>query len=386
MPPRGAKIAILGDLHYEVEEDETFRLARAGLLARRPSAIFQLGDQGGYTHCGTRRSFVEGFEFLRGFGVPFCSLIGNHDLEGSEYRSDAEAIAAWRQVFGRRRPFRAVDLGAALGIVLSSTRFRANPACHHEVHIDDRQFAWLEATLASQRKRPTFVFSHAPIMGSGLRVLADLHLKCPNAWLNHTDRPERFIRLLRRHPQIKLWFSAHNHLGQNYPDSITRVGECAFVHTGVIGPVSRDGARHSRFVEYDRGGCQVSTFDHATGELIPNLRREYASERWEEWTSAPAEDGPEHFAPPAFPAREDRWRIERSVFALHRGMLIEYDHDLEAPLGVVIDGLRDERIIVENGSLQVRAESRTIELPRNEQGRFYRVYAPNPWLPLRLSA
>lgn len=56
-------------------------------------------------------------------------------------------------------------------------------------------------------------------------------------------RPQRFIQLVERNPNIKLWFSGHFHLSQNYADSISVVGSCAFVQTGVIGECNRDGNR-----------------------------------------------------------------------------------------------------------------------------------------------
>jgi hypothetical protein len=49
--------------------------------------------------------------------------------------------------------------------------------------------------------------------------------------------------LVEQHPNIKLWFSGHFHLSQNYADSISVVGSCAFVQTGVIGECNRDGNR-----------------------------------------------------------------------------------------------------------------------------------------------
>ena len=41
----------------------------------------------------------------------------------------------------------------------------------------------------------------------------------------------------------------HFHLSQNYSNSISVVGQTAFVHTGVIGESHRDGFRHSRLLK-----------------------------------------------------------------------------------------------------------------------------------------
>ena len=41
----------------------------------------------------------------------------------------------------------------------------------------------------------------------------------------------------------------HFHLSHNYMRSISVVGSCAFVQTGVIGDCNRDGFRHSRVLK-----------------------------------------------------------------------------------------------------------------------------------------
>lgn len=387
MPAKKHRFAVVGDLHYEAPQDDSYRAARAQILGLGPDDIVQLGDQGGYSHCGTWQSFMEGLDFLQGFDRPFATLMGNHDMEGPEYASDSETVAAWCEAFGARAPHRVFAIGPALAICLSTTRFRANRGCCHEVFIDDSQFAWFEEMLSQNRQRPTFVFSHAPILGSGLRVLQSIHLKCPNAWLNHTDRPERFIQVVRRHPQIKLWFSAHNHLGQNYPDSFSRVGDCTFVHTGVIGDVSRDDARHSRLVEHDRHGYRLSTVDHRSGETVANFRYDYTSGVGEMLSPHAATNGEVHFAPPPFPTGAAPLAAGRSVFAVSRGMLVEFDAELKAPLGVVAQDLADAEVRSISGELHFVSTRGTVQIVRpNEAGRFLRIFEPNPWREQRRSA
>lgn len=73
----------------------------------------------------------------------------------------------------------------------------------HEVFIDDAQLAWFEKTIvdhpASEGWR-IFVFSHAPIIGSGLRVLQECHVVNGCCWLNHNDgvSSKRFIQVRLR--------------------------------------------------------------------------------------------------------------------------------------------------------------------------------------------
>ncbi len=81
---------------------------------------------------------------------------------------------------------------------LSTVRFRSNMWSVHEVYVDDEQMAWFEATLAAAGDRPVVVFTHAPPMGSGLKVVQEVHVKNRCAWLNHSDRPQRFMELVNR--------------------------------------------------------------------------------------------------------------------------------------------------------------------------------------------
>lgn len=51
--------------------------------------------------------------------------------------------------------------------------------------------------------------------------------------------PMRFMRVCQSNPNIRLWFSGHLHLSHNYRESISAVGSCTFVQTGVIGNCNR---------------------------------------------------------------------------------------------------------------------------------------------------
>lgn len=86
---------------------------------------------------------------------------------------------------------------------------------------------WFEETLARYHDRNVFVFTHAPPMGSGLKVLQEIHVKNRCAWLNHSEDPSKFIDIVGRNPQIRLWLSGHFHLSHNYRDSISVVGRYA---------------------------------------------------------------------------------------------------------------------------------------------------------------
>lgn len=84
------------------------------------------------------------------------------------------------------------------------------------------------------------------------QVLHNVHVKNRCAWLNHSSNPRVFPDLVRRHPNVRMWFSGHFHLSHDYARSIGIAGGCAFVSCNVIGSYNRDGLRQSRVL---KGGC-----------------------------------------------------------------------------------------------------------------------------------
>ena len=74
-----------------------------------------------------------------------------------------------QEAFGHSHHWEA-DLGPAVALGLSTTRYRSNVSSHHEVYIDDEQLIWLEGRLKSCKDRPVVIFTHAPPLGCGLTV------------------------------------------------------------------------------------------------------------------------------------------------------------------------------------------------------------------------
>lgn len=264
------QLAVLGDLHLHPDQEDLFKKGQTQLngvfsadgYSERNSRLLQLGDLGSSkVKSGSRSCFELAQTYLEGFSAPHVLITGNHDLEGEEFDTDAENLVAWQEVFQQPHNWHA-KLGPLLLVGLSTTRYRSNAFSHHEVYIDEEQRRWLEEVLQAHPNEPVAVFSHAPPMGCGLKVLEELHVKNRCAWLNHSEDPGWFINLVTKHPQIKLWFSAHFHLSHNYPDSVSLVGGTAFVQTGVMGACGRDGFRQSRLLRGTATGFELLTVDH----------------------------------------------------------------------------------------------------------------------------
>ncbi len=380
------RFAVLGDLHYEAQDTAIFEAARRQLLAQRPEAVVSLGDLGGYSHCGTALSFTEGREYFSGFKVPFWALIGNHDLEGlDEFASDEDSVRGFTKAFALPAPWQAFDLGDALGITLSSTRFRGNTGCPHEVFLGAEQLAWFEATLERHRARPIFVFSHCPPLGSRLRVILNLHLNFANAWLDHNEEPARYLEIAKRHPQIRLWFSGHNHLGQLYRDSLSQVGACVFAHVGVMSRVTRDGSRMSRVVDHSGENILLYSLDHDTGQLIHDGSFDLERSELQRHVRPVELIGTAHPSAPRFEDIPHDLAIGDSVFYKCGETLVEYDRVLQDALGVVADHTKDRRVILDGEQLFLSGTwGRRQACPRRPDGRFYR---PLPFeLPRRKKA
>lgn len=47
----------------------------------------------------------------------------------------------------------------------------------HEVFIDDKQLEWFQRKLEAANGRPVAVFTHAPVMGCGLKAVLDVRLR-----------------------------------------------------------------------------------------------------------------------------------------------------------------------------------------------------------------
>ena len=99
-------------------------------------------------------------------------------------------MQAYLDILGKPTPqFLREIAPKTLLVGLGSVLFRDAVYTSHEVVIDPEQIKWFE-TIATTHKAGDgwriFVFSHAPPMGSGLRVLQENHVVNGCCWLNHS--------------------------------------------------------------------------------------------------------------------------------------------------------------------------------------------------------
>jgi len=385
-------IAVLGDLHLDPRDLDHSFLGRdhfKEIFAATDTAKFvvSLGDLGESKDCtgsgslfaGTTECFKLAHDFLDGFGPQFDVVGGNHDLEGiDEFFTDESNLEVYLRELGKKTPQFCHEVAdKTLVVGLGSTKFRSAQYTSHEVVVDDEQIAWFEKTIAEHPASEgwkIFCFSHAPIIGSGLRVLQECHVVNGCCWLNHNDGPasRRFIEIVRENACIKGWFTGHFHLSHDYEDSMSlpegnNRGACVFAQTAVMTARStRDGRRQSRMLRGNKDGFEVCTVNHAKGgEVRVDAKCSYAGdttiaevqfELETTWAEAgfraytPQEEDGCYIENAGGVLNEDEdwdektvcwWHMtDGAVLGVHDGMVIEYDPTTLAPLGMVVS--RDE--------------------------------------------
>ena len=416
-------LGILGDLHLDPRSMEDHIRGREHFLPilhkdgepRVNTAIVSLGDLGESKPCepnteelfaGTSRCHALAAEYLEGFGVPFEVVGGNHDLEGiDEFPTDAANLEAYLRLLGKPTPqFKRLIAEKTLLVGLGSTSFRTAPFTSHEVCIDNEQIEWFEQTIkdcpASEGWR-VFVFSHAPPMGSGLRVLQENHVVNGCCWLNHNQRSAgKFIDIVRENACIKAWFSGHFHLGQDYQDSITfpegnNRGSCVFAQTAVMAKKStRDTRLQSRMIRGTNDGFNIYTIDHSNeGKERLDATVTYKGNDGESVVFAHPSDDYDHdaFFSAYTPQEEDGcyladpdgdltsaadaetvcwWHMSTGqVLGVHNGMVLEYDSSTLAPLGLVVgkDELMGRKVAVVDSGIETQSGDDYEKVPDREQ-------------------
>jgi hypothetical protein len=417
-------IAIIGDLHLDPRKMEDYQTGRQHFQpiiddAKNrgiPMRLVSLGDLGesksvdpestDELFAGTTACHELAHDFLQGFGADanehgagYEVIGGNHDLEGiDEFATDAENLEVFLKLHKKPTPHFINYVNDKVVLVgLCSTVFRDAKYTSHEVTVDDEQLKWFEKTMEEHPAEDgwkVFVFSHAPPIGSGLRVLQENHVVNGCCWLNHSGGKStiKFIEIVRKHRCIKAWFSGHFHLGQDYEDSITfpsippeqgpypNRGSCVFGQTSVMrAGTSRDKRQQSRLLRGNKDGFEICTVDHTKeGKVRLDATITYKDFGHEvgiyahEHEEIDSEQAVKVYSPSAndecYVSYEEGsldidpsgglcvgqdtvawWHMSCGrVLGMYDGRLIEYEPSTLAPLGLVVgaDELNGRRVVV----------------------------------------
>jgi Icc protein len=199
MPERPIHVAQISDLHIRPpgslaygRVDTAVALERcvAELNAFRPRPDFVV-ISGDLADTPMAEEYQHLKRLLDPLKLPFAGIPGNHDSREMMRATFPQAYAAASGPLNQQ-----VEIGA-LDLVLLDSSVPEKPYGE----LDAPTLQWLEATLASMRGRPAFVFLHHPPFRSGI-------------W--HMDRQNllnagEFAAVVSRHPRVQLIAAGHVH-------------------------------------------------------------------------------------------------------------------------------------------------------------------------------
>jgi predicted MPP superfamily phosphohydrolase len=271
MPKRLNRFIILGDTHTCQEEREHWSETWSDINALKPDTVLMLGDLTA-DWMGEDKGLQLAMDVFKDCNAPWYSIIGNHDLQGTDFDNDQDNLRNVLGHLGRDTPYFSVDIGAFTIIGLSNTVHRENEVSTQELMTGDKQLAWFEAEVKKKSSRPIIVLSHAPILGSDLLNMPELHVVVGNCYMNQNNRPGDLMRIVKENPNILFWFSGHSHLGHIYKHSIAARLGCHFVHCGIVSrKQSRDGNNHTRILDIYDDHFEIRTLDHSIREIDDDL-------------------------------------------------------------------------------------------------------------------
>jgi len=194
-------VAQISDLHVKPEGRLAYRfvdtarcleraVARLVALDPRPNLVIASGD---LTDGGTPAEYARLRELLAPLPMPYYLAMGNHDVRDA-LRAAFPDHAYLRE--GGAYVHYVVD-GGPLRIVVADT---TTPG-EHGGALDDERLRWLDATLATERTRPTMLVLHHPPFATGFAGMDALGFR-------HADRLEA---LVRAHPQVERIACGHMH-------------------------------------------------------------------------------------------------------------------------------------------------------------------------------
>ena len=266
------RIVILGDFHLDAKTFSLTTDAMEDIRAAKPDLVVALGDFGEGRIIGTPAGILQAHDFLKKTGAPIRPILGNHDLqcESAGKAPSGEIETTLRKTFGIENSGGFMEFDTYRLLFITSEPQDPKTCLQvQECVVGDEQFAAIQEGLARRPGVPVVAFSHAPPLGSGLRTVHNTHLRATNAWLDHNHNPSRWKTFRDTHREITLWFSAHYHLGHDYPDSQSERDGVHFFNTQVHGICTRDGLRQSRVLDIAADGrASVSTLDHNTRQIV----------------------------------------------------------------------------------------------------------------------
>ncbi|WP_164821417.1 metallophosphoesterase family protein [Paenibacillus koleovorans] len=382
------RIVVLGDFHIHKDEFDLTRQAIDDINGCSPDLVVPLGDFGCNATIGGVEGLEQAYGFLRRLEAPLRPILGNHDMQRETGQVGLQPKGTMEKAF-----LSTFELDSTNGVLeyegfrlfFIGTDLQPEDSCYmeQECYVTDEHFSWLIGKLRERPGVPCIFFTHAPPMGAGLRTVPRVHVRATNAYLDQNHRYGRWMELIREFPAIKLWFSAHYHLGHDHADSSSVRSGTRFFITGVHGSCTRDGLRQSRIIDIHGDKVSVSTLDH-NSRLLRLPPDWFGSLR----ASAAPEDEPSLKAAdqnglrlvssfpigdePAIPEGIVPIDEDRCLVASRDGFLWEIRPELQAVIGTLHLGLPLTAAANAEDGIWRTWSSKLVRSPKNSPWRFQR--------------
>jgi Icc-related predicted phosphoesterase len=233
---RDFKFIVVNDLHIMDDESARwFEGAEQQMKTHDAELCLVVGD---LADDGKREHLAAARDILRGLGIPFYSVVGNHDHVTQTDRSAYTKLFPWRLNYHfEHRGWQFVGLDSSQGLLFQDTE------------IQPGTFRWLDDYLSQlSKKKPTILFTHFP-MGEGVRY-----------------RPKNADALLERFRDLNLQavYCGHFHSSTERAsgNTLLTTGRCCAlkrpnhdrtVEKGYVVCSIKDGVIQREFVEYKQG-------------------------------------------------------------------------------------------------------------------------------------
>ena len=225
---------------------------------------------------GTAAEYAVAKEFFGRLRKPIRFIAGNHDYIYTDERDlmgrrnkglpDIRRMKLKRfaETFGLSSLYGSERLGGYLMIYLSTDDLDSA----HLAQISDGQFTWLQKQLAENRKFPTAIFFHAPLVGTLLQYNEQANTP------NFVAQPAgRLHNVMLENPQIFLWVSGHLHVPATSDSFSAPVNLYAGRVTNIHNPDWERRRIWTTVLRLHSDRVVIRTWDHAMGGWLDGLER-----------------------------------------------------------------------------------------------------------------
>lgn len=275
--PRPFRVALLSDVHMQPagsllsgQVNGKLQKAAGELRALKPDLWVANGDI-------ADRGLPGEFEAFKQIMAPelkgdrLLVTTGNHEFYDMAVTDDV-SLSRFREAFGIPTPYSSRVVNGVHFVMLADEQWKTAPFNKDWCWITPEQMRWFEQVLAEHRDKFTCVFMHQPLNETVASSQG------ANAF-GGTNMAGEIYALLKRNPQVKLWFSGHTHRALTFANQVVRKEQTTFVALGstfyLLMPPTEPGARFRR----DTGASQSRVMDIYPDKVVIHAR-DHAAGRW----------------------------------------------------------------------------------------------------------